>query len=48
MDAARWRPSEHQARARVYRLINGIAPILIVAVSIGLLVFATLALVELK
>jgi hypothetical protein len=47
MDAARWKPSEHHARQRVYRLINGIALMLIVAVAVGLLVCATLALVGL-
>jgi hypothetical protein len=47
MDAARWKQSEHHARKRVYRLINGIVLLLIVAVALGLLVCATLALVGL-
>jgi hypothetical protein len=47
MDAARWRQTEHHARQRVYRLINGIVLILIVTVAVGLLVCATLALVGL-
>jgi hypothetical protein len=47
MDAARWRQSEHHARQRVHRLINGIVLILLVTVAVGLLVCATLALVGL-
>jgi hypothetical protein len=47
MDAASWMQSKHHARKRVNRLINGIVLVLIVAVAVGLLVCATLALVGL-
>jgi hypothetical protein len=47
MDVAKWKQLEHHARQRVFRLINRIALILIVAMAVGLLVSATLALVGL-
>jgi hypothetical protein len=43
MDGATWKRSEHRAN----RLIKGIVLTLIAAVAVGLLVFATLALVGL-
>jgi hypothetical protein len=47
MDVAKRKRSEYHARRRVFRLINAIALILIVAMALGLLVSATLALVGL-
>jgi hypothetical protein len=47
MDAARWKQSEHHARQRVDRRINGIALIFLIAVAVGLLVCATFGLVGL-
>jgi hypothetical protein len=46
MDATNWQ-SELHARQRVYRRINGIALIFLVAVAVGLLVCATFGLVGL-
>jgi hypothetical protein len=46
VDVATWKRSEQRSLA--HRVINGIVLILIVAVGIGLLVFATLELIELK
>jgi hypothetical protein len=56
MDFASWKQSEHHARgvsidgavqSRVVALLKGIALVLLVAVAVGLLAYATVALVGL-